>query len=163
MNTDKIDPIDWFNARYEIDTNGCWIWKGAPAKSGYGVMYHKGIGGCMLAHRASYTLHKGSIPDGLLVCHKCDVRTCVNPDHLFLGTHKDNTQDKIKKGRDWVRDHRLSIAKLTEEQVLEIISDSASTLRALGKKYNIAYSCVAKIRKGVTWKYLRKKLEEGKV
>lgn len=156
-------PKTWFDSRHSPGSNGCWIWKGAPAKSGYGVMYHKDMGGSMLAHRASYTLHKGPIPEGMLVCHTCDVRTCVNPAHLFLGTHKDNTQDKIAKGRDWVRDHRLSIAKLSEQQALEIILDTKSTIRALGKKYNLAYSSVQKIRKRVTWKYLHKLVEEGKI
>jgi len=77
--------------------NGCWEWKGAKVGSGYGEFWFEGA--MVLAHRFSYELFKGPIPEGKLVCHMCANRRCVNPDHLWLGTHKENTEDCILKGR----------------------------------------------------------------
>jgi hypothetical protein len=83
--------------------SGCWLWVGPDNGKGYGLLgirnRPKKIRYNLLAHRASWTIHKGDIPEGALVLHKCDVRSCVNPDHLFLGSPKDNTQDMIAKGR----------------------------------------------------------------
>ena len=77
-------------------TEDCWLWK-AATRNGYGTMKFEGR--TVDAHRISYILHFGLIPEGMLVCHKCDVPLCVNPKHLFLGTYKDNMQDCIAKGR----------------------------------------------------------------
>jgi hypothetical protein len=74
---------------------GCLLWTGVRSTNGYGLLGHAGLR--WQAHRASWTLHRGPIPQGLLVCHRCDVRTCINPDHLFIGTQKDNMADKVAK------------------------------------------------------------------
>ena len=77
-------------------TDTCWLWTGGQA-GGYGVT---SIGSkTYFAHRASVILHGGTIPPKMCVCHKCDVPLCVRPDHLFIGTHKENTHDAIRKGR----------------------------------------------------------------
>ena len=83
--------------------SGCWLWTGPDNGTGYGVMTvgsrSDGTNGSKTAHRISYELFCGEIPSDLIVMHKCDVRCCVNPDHLTLGTKHDNTSDMLRKGR----------------------------------------------------------------
>lgn len=86
-----------FYQRITIPKSGCWEFTGALARGGYGlVSFH---GKLVHAHRLSWILTNGIIPNALIVCHKCDNRRCINPDHLFLGTNHDNTQDMMNKGR----------------------------------------------------------------
>lgn len=84
--------------KVEYDTNGgCWLFRGVTLPAGYG---HLKMGNrSVLAHRVSWSIRNGEIPPGMLVRHKCDVPSCVNPDHLVTGTHADNTADMIKRGR----------------------------------------------------------------
>ena len=102
-----IPPIERIQSGVEIDSDtGCWVWQGA--KKGKYMQYgHLTVGSrtdgsrrTMSAHRYSYEIYNGKIPNGLFVLHKCDNPPCVNPDHLFLGTHQDNVDDREKKGRN---------------------------------------------------------------
>lgn len=90
-----------FEERYiPVPESGCWIWTGHIRTNGYGAMSIKSK--LQYAHRISWELHNGPIPEGLFVLHKCDNPPCVNPDHLFIGTQKDNLQDAFKKGRLYI-------------------------------------------------------------
>lgn len=85
-----------FHTKY-VKTSTCWNWIAGKSDKGYGSFCYNNKN--YPAHRASWTIHYGRIPDGLLVCHKCDNPQCVNPNHLFLGTHRDNARDMVRKDR----------------------------------------------------------------
>lgn len=103
---------------FEVDDNWCWIYKGGKDYDGYGIMSINNKS--QKAHRIFWEFFKGPVTEGLQVLHTCDNPSCVKPDHLFLGTNKDNMHDKIKKGRDRVRGEENVRSKVTKEQVLEI-------------------------------------------
>lgn len=132
---------------------GCWLWSGRINEHGYGVLcLHKQF---WLAHRFAYTHHRGNIPDGLCVLHHCDVRNCVNPAHLFLGTQADNVADMDAKGRRVVpqvpggENHPLS--KLTAAAVAEIREryvPRSVTLAQLGREFGVSETTVFHVIKG---------------
>jgi hypothetical protein len=134
-----------------IPEAGCWIWM-LGTEDGYGRIR---IGDRMvLAHRISYAAFSAPIPEKLCVLHECDVRPCVNPNHLFLGTNMENVIDKIKKGRHWTgfqktgeQSHR---AVLTREQVVSIINDSRAQ-RVIANEHGVTQSAISDIKTGKSW------------
>ena len=134
------------NVKLPINPSLCWEWISWKT-GGYG---HISINNEIFhAHRLSWIIYNGEIPDKLCVCHHCDNPSCVNPDHLFLGTRKENNQDMAHKGR-----HRGN-RKLTKEQVIEIkklyILDNTSH-RQLAKIYNVSHSTIGYLLRRKTWK-----------
>ena len=94
------NSMDWATLETRIERvpfSGCWVWTGSGNSNDYGVLHVTGQR--WMAHRLAFVLTKGAIQDDLLVCHTCDVPPCLNPDHLFLGTTKDNVADSLRKGR----------------------------------------------------------------
>jgi Transcriptional regulator, contains sigma factor-related N-terminal domain len=144
-----------FNERYTPEPmSGCWLWTGAVHDSGYGLLDE--VGRKIRAHRFSWTLRRGEVPDGVLVLHKCDVRSCVNPDHLFLGTHADNSRDMVTKGRSQ-RGEKHYDAKLTEGQVVEVrrlYYSGAWTQRELALKFRVSQTLVSWITRRKAWKHV---------
>lgn len=128
----------------------CWLWMGAVYKaSGYGQVRPKGRKPTT-AHRYAYELAYGSAPEGMDVCHRCDVRLCVRPSHLFAGSRQQNMQDAVKKGRQYhgARHHR---ARLAAQDVVRIRSGTLTVsqwARALG----VHYETVRDAKIGRTWK-----------
>lgn len=147
----KPEPIDVRLARRSRlnELTGCLEWQGAVDKDGYGFLEIAKKG--YRAHRISYELHIGPIPNGFNVCHKCDNRRCINANHLFIGTQKDNMQDCSKKGR--LRDQKGALstsAILSPEDILKIRADTR-THREIAKVYNISCASVSLIKNYKQW------------
>jgi len=143
--------MDRFWSRVE-KTDSCWLWTGRvkSAKKPYGGFDIEGRK--VRAHRFSYELHFGPIPDGLCVCHTCDNPRCVNPDHLWLGTHQDNLADMVAKGRQ-ARGSGNGKAKLTEADVLAIRASSLGQ-RKLGRIYGVTPQAISHIVHRKRWKHV---------
>jgi hypothetical protein len=116
----------------------------------------------MAAHRVSWVLHHGPIPPGLLVCHRCDNPKCVNPDHLFLGTPKDNSQDMVRKGRVSQGD-RHPYAKLTRRQVVRIRerAEAGHDPKRIARDYRVSTANVKHVIRRHTWKHVIEVLKGG--
>lgn len=127
-------------------SEGCWLWIGATRRDGYG--HFKLNGKAVAAHRVAYELGNGPIPDGLYVCHRCDVRNCCRPSHLFLGTCADNLRDMVAKGRS-----KKHPTRLTAAQVVEIRASSARRYD-LAQQFGVSLLTISQIRNGHTWKHL---------
>ncbi|MDN7445926.1 HNH endonuclease [Burkholderia multivorans] len=144
----------------KVDRRGpdeCWLWTAAIHSSGYGKFGAGGkYGKTLLAHRVSYEIANGSVPDGLWVLHRCDVRLCCNPKHLFAGTPLDNVVDMMDKGR--FRGYDKSgeanpAARLRKEQVIEIrqLLAVGTSQKAIAERFDISRQLVSAIKCGEVW------------
>ena len=137
---------------YRVSPSGCWEWLRAKVY-GYGeitVNYKN-----WRAHRLSYTIFRGPIPPGMMVCHSCDNHACVNPSHLWLGTQADNIQDAINKGRQ-VRGETHGEAKLTPEQVRYCRQAARAGVpsKDLAHQFGVVYMTIYRIVTGRSWRHL---------
>lgn len=128
--------------------SGCWIWTGSISSVGYGLCGSED-NKTVSAHRLSYRVFKAEISDGMIVAHKCDNRLCVNPDHLWLATHKENSNDMVKKGRS-ANGEKCGKRKLTEEQI-DFIKSSNLSHRQLGVMFNVSHANIGYIKRNKTW------------
>lgn len=136
----------------------CWVWTGYKDKKGYGRMMKKNKGGLILAHVASWMLHHGPIPEGMLTLHACDFPSCVRESHLFIGTKRDNTMDAVAKGR-WAPQFGSHNGnnKLSEQQVLEIRyahSLGANTITKMANLYGVTPTAIWQIVHRKNWKHI---------
>lgn len=129
--------------------NDCWEWTAAKDRQGYGHFRYKGD--LINAHRLVWLFTHGPIPKNLCALHHCDNEGCCNPSHLFLGTHRDNMLDMVKKGR-----HHNKFQQLTEQQVKEIkIELTEGTFhRSIAKKYGVVRETITAINRHKSWSHV---------
>jgi len=154
----NIAPIkDRIYRSIEFDLNGgCWLWSGATNSDiGYGqISFNRKVA---RVHRLSWEIHYGPIPEGLHVCHRCDVPVCVNPDHLFLGTHTDNMRDKVRKGRDWCKQgEKCPTSKLKDSDIPVILERirRGHTDSQIREDYGVTSYAIYAVRNGRTWNHI---------
>lgn len=141
--------------------SGCWLWLRAVTGVGYGTVWSREDGKMIGAHRRSYIRRNGPIPDGLFVLHRCDVRCCVNPDHLFLGTNDDNFHDMKVKRRCGRQRHpeaypigvQCSHSILSETDVLSIREDLRAA-KEIAKEFGVSPQMIQRIKKRLAWRHL---------
>lgn len=147
--------IDDFWKRVDIrGSKECWEWKGIRSIKRYGFM----LVNCrrIRTHRFSALLHLGDVPEGMVVCHRCDNPPCCNPDHLFLGTVIDNISDRVRKGRGAVG-ASVASAKLDDYKVSQIRArwSSGEMIAPLALEFGVTISTLSKAARRETWKHVK--------
>lgn len=141
-------PIGRLLALISKEPSGCWEWRGQKRKDGYGLFWLHGRQ--VRAHRASYDLHCGPLSATDVLCHTCDNRACVNPNHMFVGSRADNIRDCVSKDRNQFGERHWS-AKLSVDAVRTIRSDQEHSCSELGKRFNVDPSVISRIKTGRAW------------
>lgn len=147
---ERVNRIGW-----TVTDSGCWEWNGRRDDKGYGQLDYAGTS--LGAHRASYIVFKGAIDDGLFVCHSCDNPPCMNPEHLWLGTNKENLRDMASKNRGGIaKGERNGFSKLDEESVRVIrrLRSEGKSLREIGSLFNVTEACVSQVARRVSWRHV---------
>ena len=146
-----------FAEKYKVDPDtDCWIWTASAHPTGYGWIRARGK--AARAHRVSWELHRGTIPKGMCICHRCDRPSCVNPDHLFIGTQADNMRDRNSKGR-WrsgcrdIRGSKNGQSKLTEENVL-FIRKKTMKQKDYANIFGVDPTLISQVQARKIWRHL---------
>ena len=172
-----MQPNDIWDHIEMVGSNECWPWTMGIHHSGYGVVnlpnkkFGRTIWRQFRIHRLVWELTFGEIPEGLCVLHKCDNPPCCNPDHLFIGTYKDNTQDMIRKGRgkgghkpgQFVGE-KATAAKLTNKEVLEIkrlLNKSGLTHSEIALEFDCNRVTITRINLGIVWNSVKLEDSDG--
>lgn len=143
----KISAQRRFDALYVPEPNsGCWLWDGSVDYNGYGKFRSEGR--ILTASRASWWLHRGDIPSGLWVLHKCDNSICVNPDHLYLGGRTENMQDAVRRGRMARLQSILTVSDVGE--IRRLLADG-ETQRRIASRFGVTTYTIRNIKSGRTW------------
>lgn len=165
MITLSKSKIDEFLSKVEVDeATGCHNFVGHCNPEGYGqlyVAYRKKGKHTERAHRIAWSIAHGEVPECLCVLHTCDNPSCVNPEHLYLGTNADNMKDKADRER--IVGERNPNAKLTERQVLDVLKmfhEDKCTIGAIAREYAVGHSTIGNIVKGRRWKHIYKRFME---
>ena len=148
----KNDPLRLVLDNIIVDPeSGCWLWTGAVGPNGYGTVAIRSTDGRkqMGVHKVAYTFLVGDVAPGLCVCHKCDVRRCVRPEHLFLGTNMDNSSDMVSKRRQRFG-IKHPLAKLSEDDV-RAIRDADGFHKDIASQYGISRANVTNIKNKNRW------------
>lgn len=135
-------------------TTGCWNWSAGKIKAGYGYVWDKTKN--RRAHRVSYEVFNGEITEDLYVLHKCDNPSCINPEHLFLGTPKHNMEDKLQKGRG-ARGSQQGSSKLIEEDIPRIrllCKQGELSLQEIGNIFNVGYTTIHAVKSRQNWRHI---------
>lgn len=137
-----------------IDEKKCWNWLGIPNTTGYAQISHRDKKR-MSVHRLSYTLFKGGIPKGMDVCHSCDNKICINPDHLWVGTREQNLKDMVMKGRSRKGTNKKA-AKLDDDKVkyCRFMSDFGVSKLQLAKFFNVCHTTMCMAIDGRSWRHV---------
>jgi hypothetical protein len=143
-----------FNSKWiEDPETGCWNWTGATIGKGYGQVQIRSLGKDKYAHRWAWRFWKGALSDGDVVCHRCDNRMCVNPDHLFVGSRADNQTDMANKDRSLFGE-KNSQTKLTERQVYDMheLVASGAPRAEVAKRFGVRREGLDRIIRGERWR-----------
>lgn len=152
MSRKTFDERFWYRVN---KTDGCWLWTGSRNSDGYG-RYSKSE----RAHQAAYRNLVGPIPEGMCVCHKCDVPECVNPDHLFIGTQGDNNRDRNAKGRtsrasvNQGSAHGMSVLDETTVERIRDMRAYGLKLREIGGVFGVSEATVSLVARGLRWTHV---------
>ena len=163
MNKSKpsVFTIPFLKKSCVVSEKGCWEWQKSKDKRGYGLFKHRFSGGVwMYTHRAMFEAHNGTIPEGMILMHSCDNPCCCNPEHLTVGTQKENIQDMLEKGRQ--------NSKLTRDQVytlkteIKFMGNQGATkdiwelwYHAKAEELGVSPGTIALIHKGKTWQHVK--------
>lgn len=148
----KTDLERFMAKAYQEPNTGCWLFS-CCGSDGYGTFYYEQK--VQRAHRAAYKMFRGQIPEKTEVCHSCDVPSCVNPAHLFLGSHLDNMTDMYRKNRRIAaRGDKCRSTILTPEKV-KLIRASTSPVKTMASEYGVSTILIYQIRRGLKWKWVK--------